>query len=357
MSASGRRTGVLLINLGTPRAASVRSVRRYLREFLSDPRVLDMPALTRWLLLHLVILPFRAPRSAKQYRSIWLPEGSPLLVHGRALCEGVAKALGDAYAVALAMRYQQPSIAKSLSTLTRADVDRVIALPLFPQYSSAATGSALARVLDAAGSLWNVPVVETVGAFYDDPGFLAASAEVAKPQLEAFEPDHVLMSYHGLPERHIRKSDRSGGHCFASDRCCEVIGAANRHCYRAQCVATTRALAARLELAPDRHSLAFQSRLGRTPWIQPYTDRWLPELASRGVRRLAVMCPGFVADCLETIEEIGIRGRAQWKELGGKELLLVPSLNAHPAWVRTVASWIHTRSERDATRTASAEMR
>ncbi len=338
------RTGALLVNLGTPASTEVPDVRRYLREFLSDPRVLDLPAAARRLLLEGVILPFRPRQSAEAYAKVWMAEGSPLLVHGLALREAVAKSLGDAYEVELAMRYGEPSVAGALERLMASDVERIVVIPLFPQYSSAASGSALQRVFEEVGAAWNVPTLETVGAFYEDPGFVGAFAAVAAPQLERFRPDHVLLSYHGLPERHVRKSDRSGGHCLQSDDCCAAIVDANRDCYRAQCYATSRALAGRLGLSPDAHSTAFQSRLGRTPWIRPYTDEVLPELAGRGVRRLAVLCPSFVADCLETLEEIGMRGRDQWREVGGEDLLLVPSLNAEPAWVETVAGWIRERA-------------
>jgi protoporphyrin/coproporphyrin ferrochelatase len=341
VSAASRPTGVLLAQLGTPDSTRVADVRRYLREFLSDPRVLDIPGPARWLLLHAVILPFRPRRSAAAYRAIWTPEGSPLLVHGRALAEGVSKALGPGFCVELGMRYGTPAIPDALGRLLDAGADRVIVLPLFPQYAASSTGSALERVLAAAASRWNVPEIVTLGAFYEDPGFVAAVADRARPVLEALQPDHVLLSFHGLPERHVRKSDASGGdHCLARATCCDAIVAANRHCYRAQCFATSRALVAALGLRPEETTTAFQSRLGRTPWIRPYTDEVLAELARRGVRRLAVLCPSFVADCLETLEEIGIRGREQWRTAGGEELALVPCPNASPAFVEAVAGWI-----------------
>jgi ferrochelatase len=333
------RTGVLLVNLGTPASPGVADVRRYLREFLGDPRVVDLPAPARWLLLEAVILPLRPRRSAEAYAKIWTPEGSPLRVHGEALRDGVAKAVGDGFAVELAMRYGEPSIPAAVERLESAGVSQVRVLPLFPQFSEAATGSVLARVAEvlAARGLEGAPLRHD---FFDDPGFVSACTAVASEPLARFRPDFVLMSYHGLPERQIRRSDPSGRHCLASADCCDAVGEVNRRCYRAQCFATTRALARALDLAPDAHGTAFQSRLGRTPWIRPYTDLLLPELARRGVSRLAVMCPSFVADCLETLEEIGIRGREQWRELGGEELLLVPSLNADPAWVEGVAGWL-----------------
>jgi ferrochelatase len=332
--------GVLLVNLGTPEAPRPREVRRYLREFLSDPRVIDIPALPRWLLLNAVILPTRPRVSAAAYAKIWTPEGSPLLVHGRALCAAVAAELGDGFAVELAMRYGEPSLRDGLASLHAADVSEILMLPLFPQYSEAANGSVLARVRELTQPAADRPPVRALDAFYADPGFLSAWAASARPELDAFEPDHVLFSYHGLPERQVRAADPSGRHCLASEACCDAIGPANRDCYRAQCFATTRALAEALELPRTAHITAFQSRLGRTPWIRPYTDCVLPELAAQGVRRLAVLCPAFVADCLETLEEIGIRARAQWHELGGEELHLVPSLNAHPLWASAVAEMI-----------------
>jgi ferrochelatase len=182
--------------------------------------------------------------------------------------------------------------------------------------------------------------VETLGAFYDDPGFIDAFAEVARRHIDPFHPDFVLFSYHGLPERHVRKSDPSGRHCLQSPTCCDRLVPENRYCYRAHCFATTRALVAKLGLAADRYSVSFQSRLGRTPWIHPYTDVVLPELARAGKKRLAVMSPAFVADCLETVEEIGIRAKEQWRSVGGEDLLLVPSLNAEPSWVDSVARMV-----------------
>jgi ferrochelatase len=339
---SDQPVAVLLLNLGTPDSSSVPDVRRYLREFLSDPRVIDINPLGRWLLLNLVILPFRPAKSARAYQAIWGqgPLGSPLLLHSRALTDGVRAALGPGHVVELGMRYGQPSIASALERLLAANPSKIVVAPLFPQYSSAATGSALDRVYEVAGKQWNVPPLQTVPAFYDAPKFIEAFRQVARRHLDAFRPDFVLFSYHGLPERHMRKSDTSGRHCLASATCCDTIVPANQHCYRAQCFATTRALAGALGLSPGEHSVSFQSRLGRTPWIQPYTDLVLPELAKAGRKRLAILCPAFVADCLETVEEIGIRAKEQWRAVGGEDLLLVPSLNAEPAWIDAVVEMV-----------------
>ena len=297
------------MQLGTPDAATPAAVRRYLREFLGDPRVIDLPALPRRLLLEAVILPTRPRASAEAYAKIWTDEGSPLLVHSRALRDDLGAALGRDFAVELGMRYGEPSLRDGLRRLEERGVREVLALPLFPQWAEASGGSALAALFDepAAGRLASLRALPPC---FDLPGFAEAWRALAAPRLERFRPDHVLFSYHGLPERQVRRADRDGEHCLLQPDCCEAPGPALSHCYRAQCFATTRALAAALELSPQQHSSAFQSRLGRTPWIRPYTDHVLPELAGSGVRRLAVLCPSFVADCLETLEEIGLRARA-----------------------------------------------
>jgi len=334
------RNGALLLNLGTPDSPSVPDVRRYLREFLSDPRVIDIPALGRWLLLNLVILPFRPKQSAAAYAKIWTPEGSPLLLYSEALAEGVGEALGPDWVVALGMRYGQPTIASAVARLREADVSRLVVLPLFPQYSEAATGSAIAKLEDEMRRGDYAPPTATIPAFYDAPGFTRSAASAAEESLREFAADFVLFSYHGLPERHVLASDPSGAHCLASDACCASIAEGNRDCYRAQCFATTRAVAEILALEPDRHATAFQSRLGRTPWIQPFTDRILVELAERGIRRLAVICPSFTADCLETLEEIGIRAAEQWRDLCGGELKLIPAVNTRPDWIQAAAEML-----------------
>ena len=330
-------TGVLLINLGTPDSPRPRDVRRYLREFLSDGRVLDIHPVARWLLLHAVILPFRPRRSAAAYEKIWRADGSPLLVFGRALRDAVAQELGDGFRVELGMRYGSPSIADALAALREAQVSQLVVLPLFPQYSAAVTGSVLARTFADLVESWDLPAVHVAEPFYEHPAFIDAYAATAREPLAGFRADHVLFSYHGLPERQIRRSVPESGGCLTRPECCDAISSDNQRCYRAQCFATTRALARALALPQEMQSVAFQSRLGRTPWIEPYTDKVLPELARHGVKRLAVLCPAFVADCLETLEEIGIRAREQWRDAGGEELLLVPCPNAHPTWVAGVS--------------------
>jgi len=341
VDSASKRVGVLLLNVGTPDSPAVSDVRRFLREFLSDRRVLDMSPPARWLLLNLIILPFRPRKSAAAYRAIWTPEGSPLLATSRGLREAVAGELGTDFTVELGMRYGSPSIADGLERLRQASPARIVVLPLFPQYSAATSGSAQDRVLEVAAESSDLPPIHTLGAFYDHSGFVDAHAAMARGPLAAFGADHLLFSYHGLPERQIRRGDPSGGlHCLVRDDCCAAIGPANHSCYRAQCFATTRALASALEIPAQRWSLSFQSRLGRSRWIQPHTDRILPELARRGVKRLAVSCPAFVTDCLETLEEIGIRLRQQWQDLGGDAFLLLPCPNTSPVWVRAVADMV-----------------
>ena len=334
-----RPIGVLLLQLGTPDSPSVKDVRRFLREFLSDPRVVDLPTPLRQLLLNAVILPFRPRRSAEAYELVWTEQGSPLTIHTEALTEGVAAELGAGYRVAYGMRYGQPSIADVAQGLLDEGCARLVVLPLFPQYASAAGGSALAEALRVVAALGNVPDVATIGSFHDDPGFIRAVAAVAAPLLSDFEPDHVLFSYHGLPESQIRASDPTGSWCLATSGCCDTMTRANRSCYRAQAHATTRALVAELGLVIP-HGTSFQSRLAGRPWIEPFTDYELERLHGEGVRRLAILTPSFTADCLETIEEIGIRARRQWEELGGDDLLLVPCVNADDRWVAAVADLV-----------------
>ncbi len=334
------KPGLLLINLGTPDAPHAGPVRRYLREFLGDGRVIDINPVGRKALLEFVILPTRPAKSAEAYEKIWTPEGSPLLVHGRALEAAVRKALEGELEVELAMRYGNPSITAGLKALQSRGVTRVTVFPLYPQYAASTTASSLDEVLRVMRESWDLMPLSVVPAFYDDPLYVDAFAEVAAPVLRESRADHVLFSYHGVPERQIQKSDPNGPgvHCLASATCCDSIGPVNHRCYRAQCFATTRALVKRLGLSEDGHSISFQSRLGRTPWIRPYTDEVLKGLAERGVKRLAVTVPSFVADCLETLEEIAMRGKEDFVAAGGEDLILVPSLNSHEHWVRCVVA-------------------
>lgn len=330
------RYGVLLVNLGTPDSPETPDVRRYLKEFLLDPRVLDIAAPIRQLLVRGVILPTRPARSGRAYRKIWTDRGSPLLFHTQDLTAKVRQRLGADAMVEFAMRYQNPSIASVLEKFRVAGVDRIVVLPLFPQYSSAAFGSAVEKIWVEAARRWNTPHISVIEEFFDHPEFIASFEAVARPVLDDLQPDHVLMSFHGVPERHVTKSDEVGGHCLALAGCCDLITTANRRCYRAQCYATARALAKALNLTENQWSVSFQSRLGRDPWVKPYTDHRIEELAKGGVKKVAVMCPAFTADCLETLEEIGMEGAKEFRSFGGQELRLVPSLNATDRWADAV---------------------
>lgn len=336
------RVGVLLVNLGTPDSASVADVRRYLREFLSDPRVIDLHPVARWALLNFIILPFRPAKSAAAYREVWTDRGSPLLFHGEDLRDAVAQRLGTDASVRLAMRYGQPSIAAALDAFAAEGVDRVVALPLFPQYASASTGSAAEALFHEAGQRWNVPELQVLGAFYDHPAFIDAVAEVSRESLAG--ADHVVLSFHGLPVRHCTASDPTGAWCHKRDDCCDAIVEANRHCYRAQCFATARALQSALDLRAEDVTVCFQSRLGRTPWISPYTDHVIDALGRDGTEHVVVLEPSFVADCLETLEEIGIRARADFQSAGGKQLTLAPCVNASPVWADAVVTMLREQA-------------
>ena len=328
-------TGLLLVNLGTPDAPTVPAVRRYLREFLWDHRVIDIHPVARAALLYLIILPTRPRRSAAAYRAIWGERGSPLRFHSEDLAAAVAARLGQGWRVELAMRYGQPALAPALRRFVEDGVRRVVVMPLYPQYASSSTGSTLEAIFSAAARMIAPPALVVTPAFYDHPGFLDAQARLAAPRVEG--ADHVLFSFHGLPERHVMATDHTGAHCLASGTCCDAIVAANAACYRAQCFATAQGLARRLGLSEGRWSVSFQSRLGRDPWIKPYTDHALVALAEAGVRDLAVICPSFVADCLETVEEIGIRAVADFTAAGGERLRRVPCVNSEPDWADAVA--------------------
>lgn len=332
--------GVLLVNTGTPDSPQAGDVRRYLRQFLSDPRVIDLPAAARWLLLELVILPFRPRKSAAAYRKIWTTRGSPLLTNGIDLAAGVQQALGADFAVRLAMQFGRPSIATAMAEVQALGVAEIVTVPLFPQYAAASYGSAAAAVCTEAAQRWVVPSLRFVPPFWDKPAFLGALVAKARPVISDWQPDHVLLSYHGVPERHCIKTDASAAHCLQHSSCCDALVAANAHCYRAQCMATSRQLIAQLGLDPSHVTTAFQSRLGRTPWIKPYTDHVLAELGQRKVQRLLVLEPSFVADCLETLEEIGMRGRDDFAAAGGGALRLLPSLNADADWCSGLADLV-----------------
>ncbi|HOX51409.1 MAG TPA: ferrochelatase [Fibrobacteria bacterium] len=325
--------GLLLSNLGSPRDPSTGAVQAYLRQFLTDGRVIDIPWLWRQLLVRGVIAPLRAPRSARAYAKVWTPEGSPLLVHTRALAAGVRETLGADWRVAPGMRYGDPSLEAGLRELVQAGCERIVVLPLYPQFAEATTGSTVARLRQVLGKESAASRLELVPPFYDSPGFIESVACGIRPLLG---PDsHLLLSYHGLPERQILKANPSGG-CLRGN-CCDDPSRARGGCYKAQCRATSKALAAHLGLAEDRWTESFQSRLGRIPWIGPSTEETARRLAREGVKHLVVATPSFVADCLETLEEIGMGLGETFREAGGATFRVAPCPNAGEAWVQEVS--------------------
>ena len=319
-----------MVNLGSPDSPSVPDVRRYLREFLMDERVLDAPWPIRFGVVHFAILPFRPRQSAHAYQSIWTPEGSPLVVTSRRFCAALRARVP--VPVELAMRYQNPSIPEAVDRLVRQGVTRLLLIPLFPHYAMSSFETAVERVREVVGRRAPDLQLTVQPPYYEDAAYISALVASARGHLDGGF-DHLLFSFHGIPERHLRKSDPTGGHCLQVPDCCEVPSPAHARCYRAQCLRTMKAFAREANLPADRFSVSFQSRLGREPWLKPYTDFELPRLAKEGVKRLLVICPAFVSDCLETLEEIGMRGRESFLEAGGREYAQIPCLNEHPQWL------------------------
>jgi len=340
VSTTTTKTGVLLMNVGTPDSPTTKDVRRYLREFLSDPFVIDISAMGRWMLLNLIILPFRPKKSAEAYRKVWREDGSPLLVFSEQFTEKLRTNLGSDYDVQLGMRYGNPSLQTVLEGFRAREIERLIVFPLYPQYAQSSTETGIQRVQELSAALWDNLDIQVVPPFFDNSGLASAVVENGQPILDEVAPEHILFSFHGLPERHIRKCDPTGTHCFEVENCCESVGPNNPNCYRAQCYATARRVAAQLDLNPGQWTVSFQSRLGRTPWIKPYTDVVLEDLAGQGVQSLVVFCPAFVTDCLETLEEIGIRAQEDFQAMGGKTLRLVPAVNASETWVNAAAQLV-----------------
>lgn len=330
------KIGVILVNLGTPDNCDSPSVYRYLKQFLNDPRVIDIPRVLRMILVNLIIVPLRYKKSAQAYQKIWTSQGSPLLANSQALTSALQKKLGDKFQIELGMRYGNPSIKSAVEKLRKCTKINVI--PLFPQYSSAATGSAIASFFDQMKTEWNMPDIYIKKDFFNHPDYIKAYSDIIQETLKTKKPDFIIFSYHGLPERHIDKS-LCQSKCSRLESCPE-INDLNAYCYRAQCYETSRLLAKNLNLDSAQYQVAFQSRLGRTPWIKPYTDCIFSELIKKKIKNIAIVCPSFVADCLETLEEINIRAREQWKELGGNEFIFIPCINNNPLWIKGLESII-----------------
>ena len=338
------KTAVLIINLGTPDSPSVKDVRKYLFEFLNDPRVIDIPAIARFILVNLIIVPFRAPKSAKIYKEIWvnngLPDGikgSPILYYGKSVQEKLQKVLGSNYDVHLAMRYKNPSIDDMLSAIYEKNYEKIIVIPLFPQYASATTGSVVDKVVKIISGWWVIPEVKFVGQFYDNEGYINTIVEQAS-KYKFDEYDHIIFSYHGLPIRQVDKVYKDKTHC-QEHNCDTEINETNQYCYKATCYATTRLIAKKLGLSENKYTVCFQSRLDKN-WLEPFADKVIIEQAKKGAKRLLVFSPAFVADCLETLIEIGIEYQKLFEEHGGEKVQLVESLNDHPMWIETLKEMV-----------------
>lgn len=340
--------GILLLNLGSPSSTDTKDVRVYLREFLSDPRVIDIPTPIRKMVLELFILPFRPKKSAHAYKSIWTEQGSPLVVTTYKVADLLRERLEEV-PVEVGMRYGEPSTEDGIRRLINRGVNDMLVIPLYPHYAMSSYETAVAKAQERAAAMAPGMRVTILPPFYNHPRYIEALVKVAKPYLEDEEGfDRLLFSYHGIPERHLRKSDPSGCYCLQYEDCCEREHPAHSVCYRHQCFETTKHFAKAANLKPEQYSVSFQSRLGSDPWLSPYTDFELERLPTEQVKRLLVICPAFVSDCLETLEEINMEGRETFMEAGGKSFRYIPCLNEDEAWIDVLEHFSRqfiTRSE------------
>ncbi|RME74729.1 MAG: ferrochelatase [Planctomycetota bacterium] len=326
---------LLLVNLGTPLSPAVSHVRKYLKEFLMDPRVLDLPYWKRWLIVHLFVLPFRPKRSAEAYQKIWTSEGSPILYYTERVVRWLDQELS--LPVFMAMRYGEPSIKKIITRIHDQGIQEIHLLPLYPHYAMSTTETVMEETKKWV-NYFNLSL-KILPPFYKESFYIDALIDRARPFLEK-SYDHLLFSFHGVPLRHLIRTDPTKSHCLKVENCCFQTSPAHSFCYRYQVFQTMEEFAKRADLKRGTYSLTFQSRFGRDVWTQPFADEVIPQLAEKGVKKLLVICPGFVADCLETLEEIGLRGKESFLKAGGKEFHLIPCLNDHPKWLAGLKSWI-----------------
>ena len=330
--------GVLLVNLGSPESPTAKDVKPYLDQFLMDKYVIDVPFLLRALLVRGIILQTRPKKSAKAYAKIWWDEGSPLIVLSKRLQAKIRKQVN--IPVELGMRYGNPSIESALQKLNDQGITEVLLFPLYPQYAMASTETILVLAEELRKEKFPHMTFTIVPAFYNKKDYIANLANSIKKHVEGFEYDHLLFSYYGIPERHIRKSDVTKSHCKIDGSCCNTPSPAHEFCYRHQCYETTKQVAEFLGLKEGTYSQTFQSRLAGDKWLTPYTDTEINKMPAKGIKKLAVVTPAFVSDCLETLEEIAMEANHEFKENGGEEFLAIPCLNDDDAWVQTVANWI-----------------
>ncbi len=330
--------GILLVNLGSPHSPSEADVRHYLNEFLMDGNVIDLPWLIRRMIVSLFVLPKRPAQSAKAYKSIWTDKGSPLICHSKALAAELSARLKGP--VELAMRYGKPHMEQAFLRLARQPgVQEILLFPLYPHYAM----STIKTVKEKAQAIMqkhNLSVALKVhGVFYEHEGYMAALVNSARPWLEK-DYDHLVFSFHGVPVRHIHKDDSTGGHCLKNPDCCNTPSPAHRTCYRHQVYRTAQCFVEQADIPFDKYTVAFQSRLGRARWLEPNTVDILVQLAQQGAKKVLVICPSFISDCLETLEEIGIAAKKTFEQAGGESLELIPCLNEHPAWVKLLSEWL-----------------
>jgi ferrochelatase len=330
--------GALLVNLGSPNSTSTKDVRNYLDEFLMDERVIDVPYLFRAFLVKGIILNTRPKKSAAAYKKIWWDEGSPLIVLSKRLHKKVQE--NTNIPVELAMRYGNPSMKSGIQKLAEQGVDEILLIPLYPQFAMATTETIEVLAKEIVKKKFPNIKLTMVPAFYNQPDYVEVLSESIQTSLDALKPEHLLFSYHGVPERHIKKSDITKSHCTIDGSCCNTPSAAHEFCYRHQCYQTTKNVAAKLNLEEGSYSTSFQSRLGTDPWLQPYTDKTIDNFAINGVKKLAVVTPAFVSDCLETLEEIGMEAKHSFMENGGEDFNMIPCLNDNDNWVKTLSDWI-----------------
>lgn len=333
-----KKRGILLMNLGSPKSTNTKDVKKYLDEFLMDGRVIDYPYLFRLLLVKGIITPFRAPKSAEAYKTIWTDEGSPLIVLTKKLQAALQEMVEEP--VEIAMRYGHPTPAEAFSNLMsrQPDLEEVVAVPLYPHYAMSSYETAVEHVKSTYKKNMYPFSLKFVEPYYNDPGYIAALAESMRPYVEQ-EFDHLLFSYHGVPGRHIRKSDITGCHCLEVDNCCEVPSPAHAYCYRHQCFTTTQLVTSALGIPKEKFSISFQSRLGKG-WLEPFTDIRLQEMPKEGIKNLLIVCPAFVSDCLETLEEIAMRGKEEFKGAGGEQYQIIPCMNTQTKWVKALQGLI-----------------
>ena len=330
--------GVLLVNLGSPESPNPKDVKNYLGEFLMDERVIDVPKWARTLLVKGIILNIRPKASAKAYQKIWWEEGSPLIVLSEHLKEKLQKEID--LPIALAMRYGSMSIKNGLQELSDKGVTDVFMIPLYPQFAMATTETILVLADQLQQEFFPHMNLESLPPFYNNPEYIKVLSESIKSYLKGKDYEHLLFSYHGIPERHIRKSDITKSHCKMDKSCCSTPSEAHAYCYKHQCVEVTRLVGEYLKLDPDAFSTSFQSRLGFDPWLRPYTDRTIERLGKEGIKNMAIVTPAFVSDCLETLEEIAMEGEEIFHEAGGKNFTTIPCLNDNSEWVKLLAKWI-----------------